>query len=161
MVLEKTLESPLDCKEIQPVRPKGESVLGVHWKDWCWSWSSNTLPTWCEELIHLKRPWCWERLSGGEGTTEDEKVGWHQRLNGHGFGWTPGVGDGQGGLMCCSSWGRRVRHNWATELNWTETFLILVELRKINQEVLKGTCPLEEVVKMEDWPKSMNMGFSK
>ena len=44
------------------------SVLGVHWKDWCWSWSSSTLATWCEELTHLKRPWCWERLrAGGEG----------------------------------------------------------------------------------------------
>ena len=44
------------------------SVLGVHWKDWCWSWNSNTLATWCEELTHWKRPWCWERLKlGGEG----------------------------------------------------------------------------------------------
>ena len=44
------------------------SVLGVHWKDWCWSWNSNTLATWCEEPTHWKRPWCWERLkSGGEG----------------------------------------------------------------------------------------------
>ena len=44
------------------------SVLSVHWKDWCWSWNSNTLATWCEELTHLKRPWCWERLrAGGEG----------------------------------------------------------------------------------------------
>ena len=43
------------------------SVLGVHWKDWCWSWSSNTLATWCEELTHLKRPWCWKRLKAGEG----------------------------------------------------------------------------------------------
>ena len=44
------------------------SVLGVHWKDWCWSWNSNTLATWCEELTHLKRPWCWEILrAGGEG----------------------------------------------------------------------------------------------
>ena len=44
------------------------SVLGVHWKDWCWSWNSNTLATWCEELTHLKRPWCWERLRvGGKG----------------------------------------------------------------------------------------------
>ena len=40
-------------------------------------------------------------------TTEDEMVGWHHRLNGHGFGWTPGVGDGQGGLACCGSWGRK------------------------------------------------------
>ena len=44
------------------------SVLGVHWKDWCWSWNSSTLATWCIELTHLKRPWCWERLKvGGEG----------------------------------------------------------------------------------------------
>ena len=49
------------------------SVLGVHWKDWCWSWNSNTLATWCEELIHLKRPWCWEILrAGGEG----DNKGW-------------------------------------------------------------------------------------
>ena len=44
------------------------SVLGIHWKEWCWSWNSNTLAIWCEELTHLKRPWCWERLkAGGEG----------------------------------------------------------------------------------------------
>ena len=45
-----------------------KSVLNIHWKDWCWSWNSNGLATWCEELTHLKRPWCWERLrAGGEG----------------------------------------------------------------------------------------------
>ena len=44
------------------------SVLNMHWKDWCWSWSSNTLATWCEDPTHWKRPWCWERLkAGGEG----------------------------------------------------------------------------------------------
>ena len=47
------------------------------------------------------------------------KLRWHHRLNGHGFGWAPGVGDGQGGLACCGSWGHRVRHDWLTELNWT------------------------------------------
>ena len=46
---------------------KKRSVLGVHWKDWCWTWSSNILATWCEELTHWKRPWCWERLKAGEG----------------------------------------------------------------------------------------------
>ena len=55
-----------------------------------------------------------------KGTIEDEMAGWHHWLDGHGFGWTLGVGDGQGGLACCDSWGRRVRHNWVTELNWTE-----------------------------------------
>ena len=43
-----------------------KSVLSIHWKDWCWSWNSNTLATWCEEMIHLKRPWCWEGLRPGE-----------------------------------------------------------------------------------------------
>ena len=54
-----------------------------------------------------------------KGTTEDEMVGWHHRVNGHGFEWTLGVGDGQGGLACCDSWGRK-ESDWATELNWTE-----------------------------------------
>ena len=58
VMLEKTLESPSDCKEI----------LNIHLKDWCWSWSSNSLATCCKELTHWKRPWCWERLkAGGEG----------------------------------------------------------------------------------------------
>ena len=49
-------------------RSARRSVLGVHWKDWCWSWNSNTLATWYNKLTHLKRPWCWERLrAGGEG----------------------------------------------------------------------------------------------
>ena len=71
MMLEKTLESLLDCKEIKPVNPK-EINLNIHWKDWCWSWNSNTLATWVEELTHCKRPWCWERLGAGE---EDDR-GW-------------------------------------------------------------------------------------
>ena len=68
VVLEKTLENLLDWMEIQSVHPKGDQSLNIHWKDWCWSWNSNTLVTWCEELTHLKRTWCWERLrAGGEG----------------------------------------------------------------------------------------------
>ena len=58
-----------------------------------------------------------------EGTTEDEMVGWHHQLNGHGFGWTSGVGDGQWGLACCSSWGRKKSHTKGSDtkwLNWTE-----------------------------------------
>ena len=68
VVLEKSLESALDCKEIKLVNHKANQSLNIHWKDWCWSWSSNTLATWCEELTHWKRPWCWERFkTGGEG----------------------------------------------------------------------------------------------
>ena len=59
VVLERTLKSPLDSKEIKPVNPKG-TQLNIHWKDWCWSWSSNILGTWCKELTNFKRPWCRE-----------------------------------------------------------------------------------------------------
>ena len=55
-----------------------------------------------------------------KGMTEDEMAGWHHWLDGREFEWTPGDGDGQGGLACCDSWGRRVRHDWVTELNWTD-----------------------------------------
>ena len=85
-----------------------EISLDIHWKDWCWSWHSNTLATWCKELTHLKRPWCWERLrAGGEGMTEHKMVGWHHQLNGHEFEWALGIGDEQGGLACCSPWGHK------------------------------------------------------
>ena len=63
---------------------------------------------------HARKDWGQEE----QGTTEDEMVGWHHWNNGHEFGWTLGVGDGQGDLACCSSWSRRVRYNWVTELNW-------------------------------------------
>ena len=55
-------ESPLKSREIKPVNLKRNSTLNIHWQDWYWSWSSNTLATWCKELTHWKRPWCWERL---------------------------------------------------------------------------------------------------
>ena len=61
-----------------------------------------------------------DRAQEEKGMTEDEMVGWHHRFNGHGFGWTPGVGNGRGDLACWGSWGRRVGHDWVTELNWTE-----------------------------------------
>ena len=68
VLLEKTLESPLDSKEIKPVHSKRNKTLNIHWKDSCWSWSANTLATWCKKLTHWKRPWCWERLRArGEG----------------------------------------------------------------------------------------------
>ena len=63
-----------------------KSTLNIHWKDWCWSWRSNTLDTWCEESTHWKRPWCWKDWRQEEkGTTEDEMVGWHHQLNGQEF----------------------------------------------------------------------------
>ena len=85
--------------EIAPKYWVLETNPGSHWKDWCWS--SNTLVTWCKGLTHWKRPWCWEELRArGEGTTEDEMVGWHHLLNGHEFEQTPGDSGGQGSLAC-------------------------------------------------------------
>ena len=72
VVLEKTLESPLDYKEIQPVNSKGNQSW-IKWKDWCWSWNANTLATWYKELTHWKRPWRWERLRAGG---EEGNRGW-------------------------------------------------------------------------------------
>ena len=107
------------------------SVLGVHWKDWSWGWNCNTLATSCEELTHWKRPWCWEEWGQRDkGTTEDEMTGWHHRLDGHEFEWTPGVGDEQGGLVCLIhgfSKSRTWLSNW-TELNWTEDIFMRAPL---------------------------------
>ena len=100
VVLEKTLESPLGCKEIKPVNPEGNQVLNIHWKDRCWS--SNTLATSGEELTH------WKRLrAGGEGATEDELVGWHHWLDEHEFEQNLGDSEGQEGLAGCSPWGHK------------------------------------------------------
>ena len=84
--LEKILENPLDCKEIQPVHHKKKLVLNIHWKDWCWSWNSNSSATWRKEWLIWKHPdagkdWRQEEKR----MTEDEVVGWHHQLNAHEF----------------------------------------------------------------------------
>ena len=104
-----------------PTRPSSrKSVLNIHWKDWCWCWNSNTLATWCQELTHLKRPWCWERLkAGGEG---DDRgwYGWMASLTRRTWVWVSSRSwwwTGNPGML--QSIGlQRVRHDWATELNW-------------------------------------------
>ena len=95
-----------------------KSALNIHWKDWCWSWNSNTLATWCEELIHLKRPWCWEGLKGGGDGDNRGWDGWMASptqwtwvwVNSGTWWWT-----GRPGLLQ-SMVSQRVRHDWATEL---------------------------------------------
>ena len=96
-----------------------KSVLNIHWKDWCWSWNSNTLATWCKELIPWKRPWCWERLkSGGEGNDRGWD-GWMASLTRWTFEQAPGVCNDQGSLVCCSPWSCKGLDT--TEwLDWTE-----------------------------------------
>ena len=96
------------------------SILDIHWKDWCWSWNSSTLATSCEELTLWKRLWSWEGWGlEKKGTTEDEMVGWHHRIDGHEFEWTWRVGIGQGGLVCCDSWGHK-ESDTTERLDWTE-----------------------------------------
>ena len=99
------------------------SVLGVHRKDWCWSWNSNTLATWCKELTHLKRPWFWERLrAGGEGDDRGWD-GWMASLTQWTWVWVD-----SGSWWCTGRPGvlrfmvsQRVRHDWATELELETT----------------------------------------
>ena len=120
VVLENTLESPLDCKEIQPVYPKGnqswifigrteaEAEAPILWPPDVKNWLIGKDPD-------AGKDWGQEE----KGTIEDEMAGWHHRPNGHEFEWTPGVGDGQGGLACCYSWGRK-ELDMTEWLNWTE-----------------------------------------
>ena len=117
VVLEKTLESPLDW------RRSNQSILKEinpeYSLDWCWSWSSNTLATWREELTHWKRPWCWEKLKAG-GEVDD--WGWDGWFNGHEFEQAPGVGDRQWSLACCSPWGCK-QLDMTEQLNNNNQFL--------------------------------------
>ena len=120
MVLEKTLESPLDCKEFQPVHSEGDQpwdffgrndakaetpvLWPSHVKSWLIGKDSDAGKHWGQEE---------------KGTTEDEMAGWHHELDGHEFEWTLGAGYGQGGLACCNSWGCK-ELDTTERLNWTE-----------------------------------------
>ena len=127
VVLEKTSESPLEYKNIHPVHSKGDqpwvffgrndakAETPVLWpppvKSWLIGKDSDAGRDWGQEE---------------KGTTEDEMAGWHHRLDGHEFEWTPGIGDGQRPGMMWFMGSQRVGHDWATELNWTEIYLLQV-----------------------------------
>ena len=128
VVLDKTLESPLDCEKIQPVHPKGdqswvfigrtdaESETPILWPPHAKSWLIGKDPD-------SGKVWGQE----DKGMTEDEMAGWHHRLDGHGFEEIPRVGDGQGGLACCDSWG--CKESDTTEpLKWTEQLSLSLSL---------------------------------
>ena len=120
VVLEKTLESPLDCKEIHPVHSEGDQPWDIfgrndakaeapvlwppHEKSWLIGKDSDAGRDWGQEE---------------KGTPGDELAGWHHQFNGHEFEWTLGVGDRQGGLVCCDSW-HRIESDTTERLNWTE-----------------------------------------
>ena len=118
VVLEKTLESPLNCKEIQLVHPKGyqswvfigktdvENETPIFWLPDAKSWLIGKDPD-------AGKYWGQEE----KGTTEEEMVRWHHQLNGHRFGWSPRVGDRQRGLVCCGSWCHK-ESDMTDRLNW-------------------------------------------
>ena len=153
VVLEKTLEGPLYCKEIQPVHPKGDQpwdffgrndakaetpvLWPPHVKSWLFGKDSDAGRDWGQEE---------------KGTTEDEMAGWHHWLDGREFEWTLGDGDGQGGLACCDSWGRKEsdtteRLNW-TELNWIYTFSSSNNFQRIahNKSSQVGLCLINHCI---------------
>ena len=116
-----TLEANLATVHFPSLTSHSFCTLNIYWKDWCWSWSSNTLATWCEDLTHWKRPWCWERLKAG-GEEDNRGDGWMVSptqwtwvwVNSGSWWWTVRPG------MLQSMGLQRVGHNWATELNWTQ-----------------------------------------
>ena len=144
------------------------SVLGVHWKDWCWSWNSNPLATWWEELTHLRRPWFWERLrAGGEGDNRGGD-GWMVSptwwtwvwINSGSWWWTgkPGV------LRFMGS--QRVRHDWATELNWENWQLLKRQWSRIcfsflTTHLLKGSLLFYPSIVLIEDPSSDSLGEVK
>ena len=121
VVLEKTLESPLDHKEIQPVHPNGEESWMFIGRTDVEAETPMLCPPDAKSWLIWKNPDAGKDWGKQEkGTTEDEMVGWHQRVDGYGFGWTLGVDDGLGGVVCCGSWvakSRKWLSDW-TELNW-------------------------------------------
>ena len=123
-IREDSLES-LGEQGDQTIQSLRKSTLNIHWKDWCWSWKSNTLTTWCVEMIHWKISWFWERLkAGGEG----DNRGWGSWMaSPTRWTWvwvTLRVGDRQGSLVCCSPSG--LKELDTTEwLNWTDTSVLV------------------------------------
>ena len=108
VVLEKTLESPLDCKEIQPVHPKGDQSWIFIGRTDAEAEAPILWPPDGKSRLIRKDPDAGKHWRQEEkGTTEDEMVGWQHRLNGHEFEQAPGVGEGQGSLVSCSLWGRK------------------------------------------------------
>ena len=120
VVLEKTLKSSLDCKEIKPVNPKGnQSWIFIGRTDaeaetpLLWPLDAKNWLIWKDP--DAGKDWGQEEM----GTTEEEMVGWRHQLNGHGFVWTLGVGDEQRGLVCCGSWGHK-ESDTTERPNWTD-----------------------------------------
>ena len=129
-VVLKTLESPLDCKEIQPVHSEGDQAWDFFGRNDAKAETAILWPPHAKSWLvgkdsDAERDWGQEE----KGMTEDEMAGWHHWLDGSESEWTPGVDNGQGGLASCDSWGCKVGHNWVTELNW----MTLIYIRELAQ----------------------------
>ena len=119
VVLEKTLESPLDCKEIQPVHTEGDQPWDFFGRNDAETETPVLWPPHVKSWLTGKDSDAWRDWGQEEkGMTEHEMAGWHHWLNGCESEWTLGVGDGQGGLACCDSWGRK-ESDMTEWLNWT------------------------------------------
>ena len=147
MVLEKTLESPLDCKEIRPVNPKGNQSWIFFGRTDVEAETPILWPRDMKNRLIRKHPDAerdWRQKE--KGTTKDETVGWHHWLDGHEFEQALGVDDGQGSLACCSPCCHRVRHDWVTELNWCQQYLVTLQshlsnvLETFTQAENQGLC---------------------
>ena len=124
-----------------------KSVLNIRWKDWCWSWSSNTLATWCEEPTQYKRPWCWERLKAGGEKDDRGWDGWMASL----AWWTSVWADsgswwwtGKPGVLP-SMESQRVGNNWVTELSWLN-FDILLNFSLVSKAKANTPHLLQEIL---------------
>ena len=127
VVLEKTLERPLDCKEIQPVHPKGNQSWIFIGRTDVEAEASILWPLDAQNWLIRKDPDAGKDWRQKKGRTEDEMVGWHHQLDGHEFEQAPGDGNGQGSLECCSPWGGK-EVDMTEWLNWTEGFRLLCSI---------------------------------
>ena len=123
VVLEKTLASPLDCKEIQPVHSKGDQPWDFFGKNDTKAETPILWPPHAKSWLIGKDPDAGRDWGQEKGKTEDKMAGWHHWLDGHESEWTSGVGDGQGGLACYDSWGHK-ESDTTERLNWTENNLV-------------------------------------
>ena len=146
VVLEKTLESPLDYKEIQPVHPKGDQSWVFFRRNDAKAETPLLWPPHVKSWLIRKDPdagrdWGQEE----KGTTEDEMAEWHHWLDRHEFEWTLGVGDGQGGLACCDSWVTKsqTRQSDWTELNWKTLRRSISWNKELSETKLTPGCPQE------------------
>ena len=128
VMLEKTLECPLDCQEIQSVHPKGDQSWVFIGRTDAEAETPILQPPDVKSWLLRKDPDAgkdWRQ--GKKGTTEDEMVGWHHWLNRHEFEQAPGIGDGQGSLVCCGSWGHK-ESDTTERLIWSDLIWLIVKL---------------------------------